>query len=81
VIVYLLFAIFYLIKCNRNDPSVVGWAYTFATVLFLFGVVILGADYLLIRYIKSKSAFWIIQIMLFSLLVWLFIKEGLPGRL
>ena len=78
---YQLFMIVYLIKFNINDPSVAGWAYLFGMALFVFALIILGIDASLIKYVKNDTAFWIIQTILFLLLVWLFVKEGLPGRL
>jgi hypothetical protein len=79
-IAYLLFIIFYLIKCN-TEPSVAGWAYLIGMVYFVFALITLGIDALLIKYVKNDIAFWIIQMILFLLLVWLFVNEGLPGRL
>jgi hypothetical protein len=50
-------------------------------VYFVFALITLGIDALLIKYVKNDIAFWIIQMILFLLLVWLFVNEGLPGRL
>lgn len=78
---YQVFLVVYMIKCNVGEPSVAGWAYIFGVVLLGFVLLILGIDALLIKYVRNNLAFWTAQAMLFLLLVWLYINEGLPGRL
>ncbi len=80
-IAYVLFAIYYIIKSNVNDPSVKAWAYMFAMGYFIFALIIWAIDFLLIRHVKHKTAFWILQMTVFGLLVLLFVDRGLQGRL
>ena len=78
-VVYLLFTIFLLVR-NNSQPSIIGWAYTFGTGIFIFAVIVLFVDWLLMR-IKNNAIFWIAQIFISLLLLILFIYLGLPRRL
>jgi hypothetical protein len=79
-IVYQLFLMVYMIKIN-SAPSVIAWAFLIAIMVLVFVTIIFVMDYLIIKYVKYHVAFWIIQIVLFSLLIWCFVKEGFPPRL
>jgi hypothetical protein len=70
----------WVVRIN-NDPSIDGWAYTFATAFFIFAGVLFGLDYWLYSFLKeSRYLFWVIQVVLSLACLLFYAWLGLPTK-
>jgi len=78
---YLFCCIAVWVADGWGDPGAVGWAFTISSGLLMFAVVILGLDYAIIHFVNKRRFYWLLQLLLFVLLLMLFVRMGLPGGL